>query len=196
MKYLKIVDKICNFLLKVMLATALDALIIGAAVYVYIYEISDYGKILKVTEMYKKIVAQTGQVQDALPLNIVDSPVDNAYTDGKQVVMFTGFIKSHTMDELALVMGHEIAHYNLGHLNAQPPVPENDDIKAMGTNGYSAVLEANADKMGAVYMMKAGYDICKGREIYKTWEKENGNYQAQTHPDYPYRYAELNINCD
>ena len=60
----------------------------------------------------------------------------------------------------------------------------------------STVLEANADKLGAVYMIKAGFDICKGREIFKRWKIEGGNKLNSYHPSYSYRYDELNIGCE
>jgi hypothetical protein len=43
--------------------------------------------------------------------------------------------------------------------------------------------------------MKAGYDVCKAREIWKRIRLENGNYQGADHPDFNYLYDELNINC-
>lgn len=50
--------------------------------------------------------------------------------------------------------------------------------------------------MGAVYMMKAGYDVCKGRELFKHWLDARGDYLDGDHPNYAYRYNELNINCE
>ena len=193
-------DRACNKLFwcifKVGLAVTLDALILAVAVYIYIYEISEYGMALKVEKMYKNIAAQTGQAQDMLPLEIDYSDVDNASTDGQRITIYMGFIKAHTWDEIAFVIGHEMAHGTLAHLNKEAPIPESgNDVLDMGVNGFNAVLEANADKMGAVYMMKAGYDICKGREIFKHWKGEYGNALAQMHPDFSYRYDELNINC-
>ncbi len=138
-------------------------------------------------DMYQQIVTQTGQMQDVLPFNIVESQEINAYNDGKRIVMFRGLINSaKSWDEIALVLGHEVAHGMLGHLgklSSQDP----HEI---------TVLEANADKMGAVYMMKAGFNVCVGREIYKRWKTELGNHQNTDHPDYSYRYDELNIRCE
>lgn len=137
-------------------------------------------------QMYKNIMAQTGQVQNAIPFRIDSSDIMNAYTNGEEVVLYQGLIDKLNEDEIALVIGHEIAHQMLGHVN----------LTAKMDDAYrTEVLEANADKLGAVYMMKAGYDICKGREFWKKMEQERGNSLGQDHPDYSYRYAELNINC-
>lgn len=141
-----------------------------------------------VQEIYKKIQTETGQAQDALPLVIIDSNMDNAYNDGTEVVIYTGLINhAQSWDEIALVLGHETAHGMLYHLRMHLELLTKDQI---------SVLEANADKMGAVYMMKAGYNVCKGREIFKYWKERDGNALEQNHPDFSYRYDELDINCD
>lgn len=184
-----------RFLLKLVMAVTLNVLMICTACYAYWYYFSEESIENKVNEMYVKLIAQTGQRQNALPLLIIDNPEKNAFNNGMFIGIYTGVINSSNWDEIALILGHEIAHGTLGHLNDQMPVPQNSDIVSMGSNGFIAVLEANADKLGAVYMMKAGYDICVGREIYRRWKNENGNYLAQTHPDYSYRFDELNINC-
>lgn len=191
-------DRIATYILWVLLAIFLDGLLAVLLVYsgFRIYEQYMYGDINKTKAIYHDIIVQTGQAQDTLPLLIVDEDEDNAYNDGTKIVMYTGFINKHSWDEIALVLGHEVAHGMLAHLNhVQSPVPEWNNISEMGTNGFSSVLEANADKLGAFYMMKAGYDICKGRQIYNYWKAQNGDYQGQNHPDYAYRYDQLNINC-
>lgn len=147
----------------------------------------------RVRQIYNKLWAQTGQTQDKLPLKIVELPVDNAFNDGKQITIYTGLINHvHSDDEVALVLGHEIAHGTLGLLNETLPVNMHE---GMGLNDYISELEANADKMGAVYMMKAGYNICKGRNLLKVWNDEDGNGIGQDHPANSFRWNELNIGC-
>ena len=144
--------------------------------------------------IYKQLVVQTGQSQDALPLVISDENIDNAYNDGTQVVYFMGLYNhAQTWDEVAMVLSHEIAHGMLGHLN----MPLNE-LKP----GDIAVLEGNADKMGALYMMKAqakygsGFDVCKGRLLFEYWADQNGDALGQDHPPYSYRIDQLNIGCE
>lgn len=142
----------------------------------------------KTYEIYNALWAQTGQAQDKLPLRIVDKPIINAYNDGNEIVVYTGLLKStNSWDEIALLLGHEIAHGTLGHLKMlNTPGYINSDLEV-------AILEGNADKLGSVYMMRAGYDICKGREMFKTWKDNNGDYQGGNHPGYGYRYSELRM---
>lgn len=191
----KIFKKYVDFVMDVLLAICLDVLIVMGIAYVYLMYFSQGAQDDKVREIYRQIVASTGQSQNEVPLIIVDEPIDNAYTDGTKVVIYTGLINhTESWDEVALVLAHEVAHVNLVHVGGlMPPIIPDEN---MGMNDYIAVMEANADKMGAVYMMKAGYDVCKGRELFKHWKAEKGNAIGQSHPDYSYRYDELNINCD
>lgn len=141
----------------------------------------------RVQEIYKKIIAGTGQTQDALPLNIVESPIINAYNDGHQIVIYRGLLNfAQNEDEVAMILGHEVAHGMLRHVY----FPE-----FQLTQLEISEAEANADKLGAVYMMKSGYNICVAREIWHRMLKGGGNYQGADHPDYSYRYDELNIGC-
>lgn len=189
----RMADKLAMLMYKVLFAILLYVILL--VVLVHIYEEYMYGTSNKVHAMYDKIAAQTGQAQDVLPLYIVEDDTDNAFNDGTKIVMYTGLIKRHSWDSIALVLGHEIAHGTLAHLNETPPFNDGHDEDGSGFNDHIAVLEANADKLGAVYMMKAGYNICKGREVYMEWRAEKGNHLGMTHPDYSYRYDELNINC-
>lgn len=172
---------------KLVLAFSLDVALLIAATVIYIQIFSDQARNNKIQNIYNEIIAQTGQSQNALPLYIVESDTENAYNDGTKIVIYTKLVdNAESWDEVALVLGHEVAHgmlEHLGKLNTSDPAE-------------ITVLEANADKMGAVYMMKAGWDICKGREIFARWRDEMGNHQNGDHPDYSYRFDELNINCD
>jgi predicted Zn-dependent protease len=153
-----------------------------------------YGQVAvndRIHKMYNRIWAQTGQIQDKLPLFILEEPTVNAYNDGTKIVIYRGLINStNSYDEIALVIGHEIAHGNLWHLKML-----NDWNKKLTPTEVS-VLEAHADKLGAIYMMKAGYDVCKGRKLFKNWLDEKGDYLGGSHPGYAYRYNQLNINCE
>lgn len=185
----------CNNLKKfigtLITAILLDTIILLGVVMSVVYYQLNYSrdaKMERVKTIYAKILAQTGQVQDALPLVIVDKSVINAYNNGQEVVIFTGIIDyTKNDDEIALILGHEIAHGMLRHTY----------FKEFRSSPYEiSVAEGNTDKMGAVYIMKAGYDICKARNLWLRMGKEDGNYQGGDHPTAAYRYTELNINCD
>ena len=71
-------------------------------------------------------------------------------------------------DEMAMVLGHEIAHWRLGHRRSTP------------SNEYAA------DWQGASYLSKAGYTICKGAKIFNRF---GGG--SKTHPPGTARYRRL-----
>lgn len=182
--------KTIDFIYKLVFVILLYALVIGAVYLIYTKNFSQSAVDEKVRAIYQQLIVNTGQTQEALPLVIDDSSEVNAYNDGNKIVIYRGLIDSaESWDEVVLVLGHEIAHEMLWHLrmiNEWKSVNKQEVI----------VLEANADKLGAIYMMKAGYDVCKGREIFKHWKELRGNALGQNHPDFSYRYDELNINCD
>ncbi len=141
-----------------------------------------------VQEIFKALLAKTGQSQDAIPLEIINSPTINAFTDGHRVVIFVGMLNFvQNDDELALVLGHELAHHMLKHTTY--PEFRSNDLEV-------SVAEANADKMGAVYMMRAGFDVCWARQVWKRLAKMEGDYQGGDHPTFVYRYDQLNIGCE
>ena len=179
--------KIKDFILDLLLAISLDALILMGTWIVYTEWFSTEAQNEKIQKMYRQIVAVTGQTQDALPLVISEASIENAYNDGTKIVIYKGLINNtSSWDEVAMILGHEVAHGMLGHL---------DESLGDLTPNQIAVLEGNADKMGAVYMMKAGWDVCKGRQLFKHWKEKHGNALGQDHPDYSYRFDELDINC-
>lgn len=169
-----------------LLVSGIAVVIMMGTMIVWYENFSEHAYYERVYKIYAQIIASTGQTQDALPLVINDEMIENAYNDGSEVVIYRGLIyNAKSWDEIAFVLGHEVAHGMLGHLGK------------LNTNitDEISVLEANADKMGAFYMMKSGYNICEARKMWKRWTKEKGNYLGLNHPDYSYRYEELNIGC-
>lgn len=77
------------------------------------------------------------------------------------------FVKNE--DELAIILGHELAHFNLGHKRSNH---EN---------------EFTADRVGAIYAERAGYDRCRGVIVIKRFNSEAGD----THPSSRERYNRL-----
>ena len=183
--------------MNILLVAAVGACTVLCAYIVYATQLSQESQDDRIRLIYKQLVAASGQSQDALPLYINDELIDNAYNDGSRIVIYRGLINhAESYDEIALVLGHEIAHGMLGHLNQNMPIPEQIPHDGMGDSDMIAVLEANADKMGAFYMMKIGYNVCEGRKLFKYWKQENGNALGENHPDYSYRYDELNVGCE
>ncbi len=122
-----------------------------------------------VQDIYAKVVKASG-ISKAPMLIISSNPDVNAYNNGVAIVLNTGLIKdARDDDEIALVLGHELAHGALHHRTSNIP------------NEYAA------DKLGAVYMRKAGYNVCLGAMMVKRF----GSAKSKSHPPGTERYKAL-----
>lgn len=137
---------------------------------------------LQVQRVYNKLALVSG-TQKMVPLVVLQSPIINAWTDGFNITITTGMLKLiKNNHELAMVLGHEMAHVLAGDTtrDGQPIDPN--------------FIEANADKLGAYIMMRAGYDPCIGKEIMRTFKDKFGDdASAQGHPGNAYRLDQLDL---
>jgi predicted Zn-dependent protease len=136
-------------------------------------------------EIYGKVVRASGQSNTMPQMAIDESTQVNAYTTSSGIVVFRGLLNRVNKDELALVLAHEAAHFLLGHVFLTY-TPTKDQIR---------VEEMQADKYGAFLALRAGYDVCEGRKFFKDFSRLYGDNQDQDHPDFAFRYDQLDINC-
>lgn len=136
-----------------------------------------------VQAIYNRLAIVSG-TQEMLPLIVLNSPMVNAWTDGSYIVITKGMLDIiKNDDELAMVLAHEMGHVLAG------------DVFRGSTNPIDPrYLEANADKFGAFIMMRAGFDECKGKEIFRTFTNEFGDTAApEGHPDNAFRLDQLDL---
>lgn len=185
-----------TFFYKLGFILALGVIIFGLAVKM---PVKDTVPPIKETSLERVLrIAAVLRTETGLPqlvpvtISVDPSNILNAYNTGDSIVIYQGLIDKVTNDdELALVIGHEMSHSTLMHMGDSGLNPSNDPA-------LQSILESQADKMGAIYMMKAGYDICKGREFFKIMgidPKEADFPKGDDHPSDGYRYKQLNINC-
>lgn len=136
-------------------------------------------------------------------VQVTEIPQVNARTDGRRSILITrGMLDfAHTDPELALVVGHEIAHNAMGHLDARSQL-----MRSLAANGHTAgsgsangmtpafsqALEMEADHMGLYIVARAGMPIEDApRFVERLGTIAGGNMQARTHPTSLARVAAL-----
>jgi len=130
---------------------------------------------------------KVGQIPINLPIMMVDAQEVNAATDGKIIVVTYGLINfAKSDDEIAAVLGHELAHAVRGHvakaqggqiltllaalalgIAAESSAPGSGEgiMRGVGQIGdifnasYSRDLEREADYFGTKFVYYSGYDI-------------------------------------
>jgi Zn-dependent protease with chaperone function len=140
---------------------------------------------------------------DSVRVYVVDNPEWNAMAMGNySIYVFTGIMTDLDDDELALVIGHEIAHASHEHSRKQAKRGMLTNIAAVGAgvligseldggeayaasilttlgvaafaNGYSRDQEDQADRVGMRYAYEGGYDVSKGPALWKKFADKYG----------------------
>ena len=146
------------------------------------------------TESLKRIhdnIARATEVTNRVPpiklwSSISSLSTVNAFTNGNYIWFTFAAEAMLNDDEKALIMGHETAHVILHHT---------DNEYRTFVNNFSNEDELMADNLGAVWADKAGYDVCKGREIFKKFYEWSGNSLNGSHPPNTIRYDNLAHYC-
>lgn len=111
-------------------------------------------------------------------LNIAKDSEINAEFYGNTITVNSGLLRwIGNRDELAEVLGHEITH----GIN-------NDD-------GSTPLREYRADYGGFILASQAGYNSCRGINLFKRFAKLDGNKAGDTHPRSLDRYNTLRRYC-
>jgi Zn-dependent protease with chaperone function len=108
----------------------------------------------------------------------------NAYADGKAIAIFRGMLRFANDNELAIVIGHELAHNFMGHIEAGQRnnvlgtiaeiIAASRGIPTQGALGsaialaYSPAFEAEADYVGLYVLARAGIAI---QDAPKFWRR-------------------------
>lgn len=145
---------------------------------------------------------------------VIVTPGDsiNAFADGKQVVITKGMMRFiETDDELALVVGHELAHNTMNHvpkkirnywlgaildiLAAGYGVDTQGAFGKMSANAYSEEFEAEADYVGLYFVARAGFDVSEAPTFWRRMAAEHPkgtqDFYGATHPSSPERFVAL-----
>lgn len=125
------------------------------------------------------------------------------------VWVYSGLMEAMDDDELALVLGHELAHYSYEHMRRKMFGSKNTigqilatggqvagavvggtagQLAAMGTGlgasalvtGYSREFEDQADRAGLRYAWEGGYDVKKGPGLWQKFKTKYGESDKVT----------------
>lgn len=123
-------------------------------------------------------------------LRVRPSSAINAFANGRHITVTTGMMDfTESDDELALILGHELAHNTMGHIRK---VVGNFILSGFATR-YTRPFESESDYVGLYYMTRAGFNP-DGVEAF--WRRladidPRSVNRAKTHPTFPDRYLRI-----
>ena len=81
--------------------------------------VRDDPRYIRVETIFKRVIAASHfRDADTPELAVIDDPMWNAYaTTGGRTIFFAGLVDSSTDHEIAVVVGHELAHSSLSHVS-------------------------------------------------------------------------------
>lgn len=154
----------------------------------------------------------------AIPVELITDSSPNAFTTGDRIVIHSSILRiAHTDAQLALVLGHELAHANLGHLDKQrlnqvlgwaggAAIDAGLVLGGISTGGvfarqfarageraFSVNFEREADYVGAYYAARAGYELTGAEKFWRTFSLESPDAIriAKTYPVTPVRFVQM-----
>lgn len=169
--------------------------------------------ILTVSRDGKTVRVEVDSTQICAPPMLVlmdsGSAPPNAYTDGEGIFFTMSMMEFASDEELAIVVGHELAHYTMDHvdkkqLNAFGGLIVDILLAGLGVNtqgaateiavgAYSQEFEAEADYVGLYMTYRAGYSIDDAELFWRKMGVKLGNIDntGGTHPSSPERFIAL-----
>jgi beta-barrel assembly-enhancing protease len=154
----------------------------------------------------------------AIPIELRSDSSPNAFATRNGIVIHSSILRMARTDaQLALVVGHELAHANLGHLDKQQAnqiigwasgavIDAGIMLGGISTGGaftreftragqraFSVSFEREADYVGAYYAARAGYNLSGAEEFWRALSMEDPDSIriAVTHPITPVRFVQM-----
>ncbi len=114
----------------------------------------------------------------------------NAYADGRNITVTSGMMNfANSDDELAMIVGHELAHNTMGHIRK---ILGNRILSGNATR-YTRPFESEADYVGLYYQVRAGYAPEGVENFWRRLSAVNPKSvaRAKSHPTFPDRFLRL-----
>lgn len=145
-----------------------------------------YERLLRIT---KRILAVSHMREETWTIVLKDDPEWNAYTEGgTYIFVLSGLMKDIQDDnELAAVLGHELAHVAANHVyehmanrtvKSLSGRSKNKGLAAGFEAGYTVEQEVEADRIGILYAALAGYDPYAASRVWARLYAQEGNFRG------------------
>ncbi len=119
-------------------------------------------------------------------IHLIESPTINAFSiAGGHVHITTGLLENvQSQDELAFIIGHEIAHIDKKHCIRKIQILKTADshfgnlgvmaanLQLILTAPFGQADEYESDRFGAIFAHKAGFDAAKGNDFFIRLKKQ------------------------
>lgn len=131
------------------------------------------------------------------PVSVVGNETVNAFADGRQIVVTSGMMNFVQSDaELALVLGHELAHNTMDHIakkrgneflgvlfgailqTTTGAIGTTDWGAQAGRAAFSQEFEGEADYVGVYFAARAGYDV---KDAAMLWRRMGAAHPSSIH---------------
>jgi hypothetical protein len=155
----------------------------------------------------------------SIPIAYVVADEANAFTDDKKIVFNSGIVALAKTDaQLASVIGHEMAHVWLRHIDKRlgnmvlgtvagaavdvifgsTGAVFRREFQKAGLRAYSVAFEREADYVGAYLAARAGYELTGVEDIWRAMGQTHPDSLrfARTHPLAPMRFVQMKRVAD
>ena len=173
------------------------------------FRVTDYGeKLTTLKAILNKLLPYRERKGIKYQIHLIDNSMVNAFSIvGGHIHITTGLLNDvESEDELAFIVGHEIAHVDKKHCVRKIQILESaneqlGDIGVLAANvhlflsaPFGQADEFEADHYGAYMTHKAGYDVEKGLDFFKRMKKnENPKLIEKLMRSHP--YSQERENC-
>ena len=159
----------------------------------------------------RRLTANPARVCNYPAVLVKDDKV-NAFADGKRMAITSGMLRFAQRDEeLALIVGHELAHNTRGHIEAKKGnmiiggllgaaasvligVNVTDIGAQAGAGAFSQDFEAEADYVGVYHVARAGYDVKSAASFWRRMavaHPKGIHLAGSTHPSTATRFLAI-----
>ena len=114
----------------------------------------------------------------------------NAFATGRSMTVTSGMLKfTESDEELAFIIGHELAHNTMGHVRKIIA----NYVLTLGGTRFARPFESEADYVGLYYLARAGYSMDGVEDVWRRLAlvSPRSTSKAKTHPTSSERFLRI-----